>query len=125
MSRFILRWFIIAASVAAAAWIVPGIDVADETGWAAIVLFAGVLGLVNVLIRPILKFLSCGCIALTLGLFIIVVNAVSFWLAARIAEALGIGFTVDTFWSALAGSLVVSIVSMLLNAVFDQPGQQA
>ena len=119
--KLILRWLIIAAAVALAAWIVPGIEVTDQSGWLAVLLFAGVLGFVNAIIRPILKFLSCGCIALTLGLFIFVVNAVSFLIAGWIAEWLGIGFYVNGFWPALAGSIIVSIVSLILSRVlFDE-----
>jgi putative membrane protein len=115
--RLILRWLIIAAAVAVAAWIVPGIEVVGDTGWLAVLLFAAVLGFVNAVIRPVLKFLSCGCIALTLGLFIFVVNAVSFLIAGWIAQWLGIGFYVSNFWAALFGSIIVSIVSLVLSAV--------
>lgn len=119
--KLILRWLIIAASVALAAWIVPGISVTGETGWLAVLLFAAVLGLVNTFIRPILKFLSCGCIMMTLGLFIFVVNALAFWLAGIISGWLGIGFTVDGFLPALFGSIIVSIVSFLLSSLlFDE-----
>jgi putative membrane protein len=122
--KLILRWLIIAAAVALAAWIVPGIEVTDQSGWLAVLLFAGVLGFVNAIIRPILKFLSCGCIILTLGLFIFVVNAVAFLIAAWIAELLGIGFTVSGFWAALAGSIIVSIVSFFASRLFfDEESQ--
>jgi len=115
--RLILRWLITAAAVAVAAWIVPGIEVVDSRGWLAVLLFAAVLGFVNAFVRPILKLLSCGCIVLTLGLFIFVVNALAFLFAAWLSELLGIGFTVNSFWSALAGSIIVSLVSTLLSAV--------
>ena len=122
--KLILRWLIIAAAVALAAWIVPGIEVTDQSGWLAVLLFAGVLGFVNAIIRPILKFFSCGCIVLTLGLFIFVVNAVAFLIAAWIAEFLGIGFTVSGFWAALAGSIIVSIVSLRASRLlFDEESQ--
>jgi putative membrane protein len=122
--KLILRWLIIAAAVALAAWIVPGIEVTDQSGWLAVLLFAGVLGFVNAIIRPILKFLSCGCIILTLGLFIFVVNAAAFLIAAWIAELLGIGFYVSGFWAALAGSVIVSIVSFIASRLFfDEESQ--
>jgi putative membrane protein len=122
--RLILRWLIIAAAVALAAWIVPGISVTDQSGWVAVLLFAAVLGFVNAIIRPILKLLSCGCIVLTLGLFIFVVNALAFMLAAWFANLLGIGFYVDGFWAALAGSIIVSIVSLIASRLlFDEESQ--
>ena len=114
--RFILRWFITAIAVAVAAFIVPGIHVNDANGFLIVVLMALVLGLVNAIIRPILAFLSCGCIAATLGLFMIVINAITFWLAAWITNLLlPNAFVVDSIWAALFGSLIVSIVGFGLS----------
>jgi putative membrane protein len=76
---------------------------------------AAVLGLVNAFVRPILALLSCPLVAMTLGLFILVVNAVAFLIAGRLAEWLGIGFTVDGFVPALFGSIVVSVVSTIVT----------
>ena len=78
-------------------------------------MMAFILGLVNAIIRPLLKLLSCPLIILTLGVFIFVINGVSFLLAARIAEALGVGFYVDGFLSALLGALIVSVISLFFN----------
>jgi putative membrane protein len=86
--------------------------------WIAFSVMAILLGLVNAVIRPILKFFSCGFIIFTLGLFSLVINAVTFWLASEIAQNwFDIGFYVDNFWSALLGSLVVSIVSVVLSQI--------
>lgn len=116
--KLILRWIIIAVSLALAVWLVPGIRVEPDTN--AILLFGAmalILGFVNAIIRPLLNLLSCGCIVVTLGLFILVTNTLAFWLAAYIAELLGIGFYVDGFWSAFFGSLIVSVVSFVLSMV--------
>ncbi len=122
--KLILRWLIIAAAVALAALIVPGISVTGQSAWLAVLLFAAVLGFVNAIVRPVLKLLSCGCIVLTLGLFIFVVNAVAFMIAGWFANLLGIGFTVDGFWPALFGSIIVSIVSLALSSLlFDEETQ--
>jgi putative membrane protein len=69
------------------------------------------------LIRPILKLLSCGCIVATLGLFVFVINAFTFWFASYVTNLLmgGGAYQVSSFWSALVGSLIVSVVSFLLN----------
>jgi putative membrane protein len=123
--RLLLRWWIISAAVALAAWIVPGISVTDQAGWVAVLLFAAVLGLVNAIIRPVLKFLSCGCIVLTLGLFIFVVNAAAFMIAAWFANLLGIGFYVDGFWPALFGSIIVSVVSLVLSSLLIDEDSQS
>jgi putative membrane protein len=114
--RFLLRWFITAIAVAAAAYLIPGIHVSGSNGLLVVALMALALGFGNAIIRPILAFLSCGCIVLTLGLFMILVNAVTFWLAAWITNIfLPEAFVVDSLWSALLGSIVVSIVSFALS----------
>jgi putative membrane protein len=122
--RFILRWFITAIAVAVAAFIVPGIHVNDANGFLIVVLMALVLGLVNAIIRPILAFLSCGCIVATLGLFMIVINAFTFWLAAWLTNLLlPNAFVVDSIWAALFGSLIVSIVGFGLSLLLpDEKG---
>ena len=114
--KFVIRWIISGISLGVAAWLIPGIHVQGTSGWIAVAIMALVLGFVNAIIRPLLAFLSCGFIILTLGLFMFVVNALSFWLAAWMASNwFGAGFYVDGFWAALWGSIVVSIVSFLLS----------
>ena len=76
---------------------------------------AVILGLVNAIIRPLLKLLTCPLIILTLGLFVLVINALTLWLASSIANWFGVGFYVNSFWAALAGSVIVSIVSVIAN----------
>ena len=123
--KLIIRWVVIALALFAAAYLVPGIRVADPNAWTVYAVMAVVLGLVNAVVRPILSLLSCPFIILTLGVFILVINAASFLLAARIAEALGVGFFVDNFWSALLGSLVVSVVSIFFNVFLKEPSKKA
>ena len=123
--KMIIRWVVIALALFAAAYLVPGIRVADPNAWTVYAIMAVVLGLVNAVVRPILSLLSCPFIILTLGVFILVINAASFLLAARIAEALGVGFFVDNFWSALLGSLVVSVVSIFFNVFLKEPSKKA
>lgn len=115
--KLILRWLIIAVSLYVAAWIVPGIAVEGDA-WIAFSVMAIILGLVNAVIRPILKFLSCGFIIITLGLFVFVINAATFLLASEIAQSwFGVGFYVDGFLPALFGSIIVSIVSIILSQI--------
>ena len=114
--KLIIRWLIAAVAVAAAAWLVPGIEVTSSNGVITVLVMALVLGLVNAIIRPILAFFSCGCIVATLGLFMLVINAFTFWFAGYItSEWLDLGFKVDSFWAALLGSIIVSVVSFLLS----------
>lgn len=112
--RLFMRFLITTAAIAVAAWLVPGISVSGN-GYIAVGVMAIVLGLVNALIRPILKFLSCGLIVLTLGLFTFVVNGAAFWIAGQVASGMGVGFHVSGLWPAIWGSIVVSIVSFLLS----------
>lgn len=117
--RFVIRWLISAVALGVAVWLIPGISVQGSNGWITVAVMAVVLGFVNAIIRPILAFLSCGFIMLTLGLFMFVVNALSFWLAAWVSTNwFGAGFAVENFWAALWGSIVVSIVSFLLSVFF-------
>ncbi|MFU8825920.1 MAG: phage holin family protein [Brevefilum sp.] len=113
--KLILRWLITAASLYVAAWIVPGITVEGD----AILVYsvmALILGLVNALVRPVLKLMSCGFILITLGLFVFVINAATLMLSASIAQNwFGVGYEVTNFGAALLGSIVVSIVSVVLS----------
>ena len=115
MSIFV-RWAIIVLALLAAAWVVPGIEVAG-TAWVAYAVMAAVLALVNAVVRPLLKLLTCPLILLTLGLFVLVINAVTLMLAASITQALGFGFFVRGFWPALLGAVIVSIVTVVLSAM--------
>jgi putative membrane protein len=115
--KLILRWLIIAVALYVAVLVVPGISV-EGNAWIAFSVMAVILGLVNAIIRPILKVLSCGFIVITLGLFSLVINAATFMLASAISQNwFNIGFYVDTFWSALLGSLIVSVVTVVLSQI--------
>ncbi|NLN71134.1 MAG: phage holin family protein [Chloroflexi bacterium] len=114
--KLILRWLITAGSLYVAYLILPGITV-EGNGYIVYSVMALVLGLVNALIRPILKFLSCGFIIVTLGLFVFVINAATFMLSSNISQSLGAGYSVDGFGTALLGSVIVSIVSMVLSSI--------
>ena len=107
--KLLIRWFAAAVAVACAAWLVPGI--VYQGGLGGLLAVAFVLGLVNALVRPVLRWLSCGLVVLTLGLFLLVINALMLLLAAALAQQLGIGFAVHGFGAALLGSLVISLVS--------------
>jgi putative membrane protein len=111
MLSFFLRWLITAVSLLITARIVPGIEIKDFT----VALIAAVaLGLINAIIRPLLILFTLPLTILTLGLFIFVVNAISFSLASYFIR----GFEVESFFAALFGSIMVSIVSGVLNSIF-------
>lgn len=124
--KLLIRWVISAVSLFAAAWLVEGIRVADNRGWVAYAVMAVILSLVNALIRPLLKVLTCPLILLTLGLFALVINAVTLLIASAIANRVfGVGFYVDGFWPALWGALIVSVVSVILNAFVRDDSERA
>jgi len=125
--RLLVRWIITSISVAAAVWLIPGIRVEGTNGWWAVAVMAIALGLVNAILRPILAFLSCGFIILTLGLFTVVVNGLTFWAGSWVAvNWFNVGFYVDGLWPAILGSIVVSIVSFLLSVfLLDLEDRQA
>lgn len=106
----LVSWAVSAASAGVTAWLLPGVQLADTR--AALVL-AVVLGLLNAVLRPVLVLLTLPVTVLTLGLFLLVLNAGMVMAAARLVD----GFAVSGFWSALLFSLVMSVVSSVMNAV--------
>ena len=115
----LISWLINALALGVAVWLLPGITV-GENAWLAVALMAVVFGLVNALIRPLVKFVTCLINVITLGLFTLVINALMFWLSGWIAQQLNIGFEVKNFWWAFLGALVVSVVSFVLNLIFGR-----
>ena len=114
LARFIAN----AAALGAATWLVPGIWLSDAAPTAQALTLLGVaviFGLVNTLVKPIFKFVTAPVILLTLGLFLIVVNAALLMFVAWLAGLLGLSWHVDDLWSAVLGSLIVSAVSFILN----------
>ena len=109
----LLRLLINAAALWVATRLVSGISYTGD----GVSLFgvALVFGVLNVLIRPLLFFLSLPFLILTLGLFTLVLNAVMLLITSAASDALGLGFRVEDFWAAFLGGLVVSVVSFVLS----------
>lgn len=108
--NLLLRLLINAAALYVVAYFVPGVQVSSPLG---ALVAAFVLGIVNAILRPILILLSLPLEILTLGLFTFIINAALFWFVGH----LGIGLTVEGFWPALIGSIILAIVSFVLSAV--------
>jgi len=107
----IARWAVISFSLFVAAYLVDGIRIHDFwSGLAA----AALLGIVNTVIRPVLVLLTLPITLFTFGLFLLVINALMILLVAWMIG----GFSVTGFWSALAGSLIITIVSWFINRLF-------
>jgi putative membrane protein len=112
----LLGLFVRFAVNGAALWIaslfVRGFDIGS---WRALVVGAAIFGIVNALVRPVLFWLTCLLQILTLGLFTLLLNAAMLALTGWAAGELGVDFTVDGFWAAFLGALVVSVVSTVLT----------
>jgi putative membrane protein len=108
--RLVLTWFINAAALFAVPYLMHSIDV-TSVGTALIA--ALILGLVNTLIRPLLLLLTLPVTVLSLGLFIFIVNGFTFWLVAQFVE----GFSVTSFWAAVGGALLYSVISWALSSL--------
>jgi putative membrane protein len=115
MREFIIRILINAIGVAVAAAVLDGITVKDSVTGLLTVGF--ILTLLNTLLKPLLKLLSCPFVLLTLGLFVLVINAAILGLAAQFS---GDTLNVDGFWWAVAGGVVMAIVNMVLEGALIQ-----
>jgi len=106
--EILLVWLLNAVALLIVAYILPGITVAS---FGSALIAAMVLGLLNTLVKPLLVLLTLPITIVTLGLFLLVLNALVFWFAGSILK----GFNVNGFWWALLGALVYSLVSGLLS----------
>ncbi|MBS1251397.1 MAG: hypothetical protein MAG451_00430 [Anaerolineales bacterium] len=113
MNTLLLRWIINAVALWVAMQLVPGIRAPNDV--VTLAATAAIFGLVNALIRPVLKLVTCPLILLTLGLFTLVINALMLWLTSWIAGFFDLGFAVDGFVAAVLGAVVVSVVSVVLS----------
>ncbi|NYE24803.1 phage holin family protein [Pigmentiphaga litoralis] len=106
----LLVWLLNAVALLVVAYLLPGITVAS---FGSALIAALVLGLLNMLVKPLLVLLTLPITILTLGLFLIVLNALLFWFAGSILK----GFQVNGFWWAVIGALLYSLISGLLSAI--------
>jgi putative membrane protein len=122
----LIRLLITAFSLWLATVLIDGIELTtDSLGQKAVTLIAvaAIFGIVNAVLRPIIKIVGCGLYVLTLGLIAIVVNGLLFMLTSWIAGELDLPFHVDNFWpSAVFGALLVGIVSWVLNMLVRDRG---
>jgi putative membrane protein len=118
----IIIWVVVnALALGVAVWLFDGITLTgdSDTNRAIQLIVAGVIfGLVTAFVRPIVNLISLPLIVLTLGLMLLVVNALMLMLTSAISGGLNLGFHVDGFWTALFGSIVISLASIVLESVF-------
>jgi len=124
LNRILIGWVINAVALAVAAYLVPGIEIVGEPAWVTVAAMALVFGLVNALIRPLLKLLTCPLIILTLGVFTLVINGLMLSLASWIGRHFGVGFEVLGFWPAFWGALVISVASFFLTLALSDHRQK-
>jgi len=115
MIKFILRWLINAVALYLAIRLVPGITFGG--GWVGLFWLALIFGLVNAFLRPLLQLLTCPLIILTLGLFTLLINMLMLKVTEWIGNGFGLGLTIDGWGPLFLGSLVISIVSMVLSLI--------
>lgn len=111
--KLLFRWFLLAAALLLVAYVYPGVAV---TSFAAAMVAALVLGLLNTIVRPLLVLLTLPVTLVTLGLFLFVINALMFWAAASVLQ----GFNVTGFGAALVGSLIYSACGMVIDAAMER-----
>ncbi|WP_458244722.1 phage holin family protein [Streptomyces sp. MAI_2237] len=120
MKNFVVKTIANAGALAVAVWLLDKITLTGDStakkAW-TLVLVALLFGLVNWLVKPIVKLLSLPFVILTLGLFTLVVNALMLLLTSWLAGKLDLSFHVDGFWTAVLGGLIISIVSWALHVV--------
>ena len=116
MNGLLVRWLLLTISIIVTSYLVDGIHV---TSFFAAFFAAAVLGILNALFRPILIIITLPINILTLGLFTFVINA----LLLKMASGVVPGFYVDGFWSAVFGSLIISLVSWVLNSFVNERGR--
>jgi putative membrane protein len=109
--RILAKILITALALLLVAYLVPGVAV---SGFLVALLVALVLGLLNLIVKPILVLLTLPINILTLGLFLWIINGFLFWLAARFID----GFSVSGFWTAVLGALIVSVFAWLGERIF-------
>ena|SRR5690349_15612278 len=125
---FVVRWLINAVALWVTTKIVPGIQVTTEhPGKTALTLLvvALIFGLVNAVIKPIVKIIGCVFYILTLGLISFVVNALLFLLVDWVARLLHLPFSIDGFWPAFWGAIVMGVVSWVLSLLVPDKVENA
>src|SRR4030042_5087457 len=102
MNAFLIRWAINTLALYVAIAIVPGIH-PESTRWFALLILGLIFGLLNAVVRPVLRLLTCPLILLTLGLFVLILNTVLFVLTGWLGSPFPIGFSVHNFWAPFLG----------------------
>jgi putative membrane protein len=126
--KLLLRILIPAAALGIAHLLISGIELTSGSGLSkagTLILVALIFGVVNAVLKPIVKTIGCLFYVLTLGLIGLVVNGLLLWLCSWVAGKLSLPFHITGFWPAFWGAIIVGVVGWLLNLVFDENGRRA
>ena len=118
--RFVVWIVVNVLALGAATWLFDGITVTGDTRndrILTLVVVGVIFGAITSFVKPVVKLLSLPFIVLTLGLFLLVINALMLLLTSKVADTFGLGFHVDGCWTAVFGSIVISIASMIVEAI--------
>ena len=111
--KLLTKWLLSAAALLLVAYLYDGVQV---TSFTSALIAAFVIGLLNVVVRPVLVLLTLPVTIITLGLFLFVINALMFWAAASVLS----GFGVNGFVAALIGSLIYSVIGMIIDSALER-----
>ena len=121
----IVVWLVVnALALGVAVWLFDGITLTGNSDGDRIVtllVVGAIFGVVTAVVRPIVNILSLPLIVLTLGLFLLVTNALMLLLTSKLADTFGLEFHVDGFWTAVFGALVISLASMIVESLLPDP----
>ena len=115
---WLLRFIVNAVGLFLAGVIVPGIEIGD---WQSLLAGTAIFAIVNMLLKPLAVLVSCCLIVVTFGLFVLIINTALLGATAWVAGQLDLNFTVDGFWSAFFGALIISIVSIFASVMIRRP----
>ncbi len=119
MRNLLVKGLVTAAALWVAIWIVDGLRF-DDASWLGYVAVTALLVVVNTWVKPVMKMLGLPFIVVTLGLFLLVINALALQVVVWLSSALDLGFTsTGFFWATFLGAVVISVVSAILNRVVD------
>ena len=125
--RFLIRVLASAAALAVATAVVPGIELTTGSVTSKVLTLLGValiFGVINAVLKPIIKIVGCLFYILTLGLIALVVNALLLWLTSWLAGKLNLPWHVTGFWPAFWGGLIISVVTWLLSILIREPDKR-
>jgi len=116
-----------AAALAVATWAVPGIQLLAGSDWSktgTLLGVAAIFGVINAVLKPLIKVIGCAFYVLTLGLAALVVNGLLLWLTSVVAGDLTLPFHVTGFWPAFWGAIIVGLVSWVLHLIIGDERRQ-